>query len=184
MAGKMVGIWFPISAFVCMGMEHSVANMYMLPLGLICGSHLPAQGGDFSVTFSEALWKNMLPGSLGNFIAGSVCVAASYSYAFGKLGKTGCGMHDKCGCFSEGCCCCASATKLIEGAEEWTKTPKSKPETKGLTDATPSSSLAPSTQPSPTMARRGVPGVGGTPPTNAILFRRDTTFAIDMQGAA
>ena len=30
-----VGIWFPISAFVCMGMEHSVANMFMGPLGLI-----------------------------------------------------------------------------------------------------------------------------------------------------
>ena len=34
MAGKMVGIWFPISAFVAIGFEHVPANMFMMPLGL------------------------------------------------------------------------------------------------------------------------------------------------------
>lgn len=83
MTGKMVGIWYPITSFVCMGMEHSVANMFMLPLGMICGSHIP----DFPVTAGEIFYKNMIPVSLGNFFAGSVCVAASYSYAFGALGE-------------------------------------------------------------------------------------------------
>lgn len=33
----MVGIWFPISAFVAIGFEHSVANMFLLPAGLPAG---------------------------------------------------------------------------------------------------------------------------------------------------
>ena len=32
---------------------------------------------------------------LGNFAAGTVCVAMSYSFAFGKLGQTQCGAKDK-----------------------------------------------------------------------------------------
>ena len=99
MTGKMVGIWFPISAFVAMGMEHSVANMYMLPLGLISGGKMAAQGATFDVTIGDILVKNMLPVSLGNLFAGAICVAASYSYAFGKLGKTQCGINDQCFCF-------------------------------------------------------------------------------------
>ena len=83
MTGKMVGIWFPISAFVCMGMEHSVANMFMGPLGLIAGTYVPG----FDVDFGEFMWKNMVPVTLGNFVAGSCCVAASYSFAWGALGE-------------------------------------------------------------------------------------------------
>ena len=33
--GKMVAIWFPISAFVAMGLEHSVANMFLVPLAIM-----------------------------------------------------------------------------------------------------------------------------------------------------
>ena len=51
-----------------MGMEHSVANMFMLPLGLICGSHVDS----FSVTVGDIMAKNMVPVTLGNFVAGSV----------------------------------------------------------------------------------------------------------------
>lgn len=75
--GKMVGIWFPISAFVCIGAEHSVANMFLLPLGLLAKA---------PITLGQALMKNMVPVCLGNAIAGVVLVAMSYSYAFGKLG--------------------------------------------------------------------------------------------------
>ena len=38
MAGKMVGIWFPIPAFVAIGFEHIPANMFMMPLGLLAGT--------------------------------------------------------------------------------------------------------------------------------------------------
>ena len=49
MAGKMVGIWFPISAFVGIGFEHIPATMFMMPLGLLAGA-------DASVL--EMLYKN------------------------------------------------------------------------------------------------------------------------------
>jgi len=78
MAGKMVGIWFPISTFVAIGFEHSVANMYLLPLGMMAGADL---------SLGQALVKNMIPVTIGNAIAGAVVVAAGYSFAFGKLGK-------------------------------------------------------------------------------------------------
>jgi hypothetical protein len=83
-----------------MGMEHSVANMFMLPLGLICGGYA---GDSFNITIGDTMAKNMIPVTIGNFVAGSVCVAASYSYAFGQLGKSGCGINDGCGCITQGC---------------------------------------------------------------------------------
>jgi formate/nitrite transporter len=117
MTGKMVGIWFPISAFVCMGMEHSVANMFMLPLGFITGQNVLAQGGTFDVGAGTIMVANMIPVSLGNFFAGAVCVAASYSYAFGKLGEssTNCGTADMCKCIlGTGCSPKTIEQKAIE----------------------------------------------------------------------
>merc|ERR1711871_1868780 len=78
MAGKMVGIWFPISTFVAIGMEHSVANMFLLPLGILAGADL---------TIGEAIVKNMIPVTIGNAIAGALIVGCGYSYSFGALGK-------------------------------------------------------------------------------------------------
>merc|ERR1712039_923849 len=72
LGGKMVGIWFPISAFVAMSMEHSVANMFLLPAGILSGA---------PVSIAKMVVKNWIPVVLGNAIAGVVCVAASYSYA-------------------------------------------------------------------------------------------------------
>lgn len=77
LAGKMVGIWFPISAFVAIGLEHSVANLFLLPLGLLGGA---------AISVRDVLLKNYLPAILGNAIAGAVLVGAGYSYAFGALG--------------------------------------------------------------------------------------------------
>merc|ERR1712224_896656 len=76
MAGKMVGIWFPISCFVAIGFEHIPANMYMIPLGLLAGA---------DVTIWEVFWKNFVPTTLGNIFAGSIIVACGYS--FGALGQ-------------------------------------------------------------------------------------------------
>merc|ERR1719171_177488 len=110
MTGKMVGIWFPISAFVAMGMEHSVANMFMLPMGLIAGNlHDPS----FTVTVGDIFVKNMIPVSLGNLFAGAICVAMSYSYAFGKLSKTHCGITDGCSYITEGCACLPMCNKDV-----------------------------------------------------------------------
>jgi len=76
--GKIVAIWFPISAFVAMGLEHSVANMFIIPLGILNGA---------AVSWKAFLLNNLLPVTLGNIVGGAVCVATAFSYAYGKLGK-------------------------------------------------------------------------------------------------
>jgi formate/nitrite transporter len=78
MLGKYIGIWLPISAFVTIGLEHSVANMFLLPAGVLSGA---------DYTIAKTFLKNLLPVTFGNAIAGVVLVAAGYSYAFGALGK-------------------------------------------------------------------------------------------------
>jgi formate/nitrite transporter FocA (FNT family) len=40
MSGKFLGIWFPIMAFVACGFEHSVANMYLVPAGIMLGANV------------------------------------------------------------------------------------------------------------------------------------------------
>lgn len=77
--GKAAAIWFPISAFVAMGFDHSVANMFLLPMGLALGAP--------GVTWEAVFLKNLLPVTLGNAFAGAVLVAASYSLAYGALGR-------------------------------------------------------------------------------------------------
>ena len=68
-SGKILAILFPIAAFVALGFEHSVANMYFLPLGWLLG----AEG----VTFA-AIAHNLLFVTLGNVIGGGVMVALVY----------------------------------------------------------------------------------------------------------
>ena len=74
--GKIVGIWFPIMAFVTIGFEHSVANMFFIPLGLFLG----AEG----VNWSTMIINNLVPVTLGNIIGGAVFVACIYWYTYLK----------------------------------------------------------------------------------------------------
>ena len=74
--GKIVGIWFPIMAFVCIGFEHSVANMFFIPLGMFLG----AEG----VNWGTILINNLIPVTIGNIIGGAVFVACIYWYTFLK----------------------------------------------------------------------------------------------------
>ena len=74
--GKIVGIWFPIMAFVTIGFEHSVANMFFIPLGLFLG----AEG----VTWSTMIINNLIPVTLGNIVGGAVFVACIYWYTYLK----------------------------------------------------------------------------------------------------
>lgn len=68
-AGKILAIVFPISAFVALGFEHSVANMYFIPLGMLIS------GGDISVM---DFLNNLVPVTLGNIVGGGVFVALVY----------------------------------------------------------------------------------------------------------
>lgn len=78
LGGKMVGIWFPISTFVAIGFEHSVANMFILPLGVLAGVKL---------SFGTIMLKNLIPVTIGNAFAGAVIIGAGMSFAHGKLGR-------------------------------------------------------------------------------------------------
>jgi len=77
LVGKLVGVWFPISTFVAIGLEHSVANLFIMPAALLLKVPL---------TVGDVLMRNVIPVLIGNAIAGAVVVAGSYSYQFGKLG--------------------------------------------------------------------------------------------------
>ena len=77
MAGKILAIWFPIFTFVAIGLEHSVANLFLLPAALLTKAPL---------TLGQVIFGNLIPVCAGNLFAGSVIVATGYSYQFGKLG--------------------------------------------------------------------------------------------------
>lgn len=70
--GKAVAILFPITAFVALGFEHSIANFYLIPVGLMAG----AEGG------AAGLIGNILPVTLGNIVGGAGGVAAVYWFIY------------------------------------------------------------------------------------------------------
>jgi len=86
---KILAIIFPITAFVALGFEHSVANMYFIPAGLVLRQDpqvLKAAGvlfGDLSrLTIPGFLINNLLPVTIGNIIGGGFLVAAVYWFVY------------------------------------------------------------------------------------------------------
>lgn len=73
---KAVAILFPISAFVAAGFEHSVANMYLIPMAmLIQASSDPGVAAPFGWS---GLLANMMPVVLGNIVGGSILVGVVF----------------------------------------------------------------------------------------------------------
>ena len=66
--GKILAIIFPITAFVAMGFEHSVANMYLLPVGML-------HSGVFDL---GGLAENLVFVTAGNIVGGGILVALVY----------------------------------------------------------------------------------------------------------
>ncbi len=80
---KVLSIIFPITAFVAAGFEHSIANMYFIPLGLFVKTSF----ADAAVTYSNLTWSNffvanLLPVTIGNIIGGSVMVGLMYWFIY------------------------------------------------------------------------------------------------------
>jgi len=80
---KIATIIFPITAFVAAGFEHSIANMYFIPIGLLIKSFDPAFAARTGLEFGSLTWQgfllnNLLPVTIGNIIGGTVFVAAIY----------------------------------------------------------------------------------------------------------
>ena len=83
---KIWAIYFPIMAFVAIGFEHCVANMYFIPAGIFlhhwAGIAGPAAFDPASLCWGSFLWRNLLPVTIGNIVGGAVFVGMSYWSAY------------------------------------------------------------------------------------------------------
>jgi formate transporter len=78
---KIAAIIFPITAFVAAGFEHSVANMYFIPVALFIKQFDPSFVAAMdlgSLNWGNFLLNNLLPVTIGNIIGGAILVAAVY----------------------------------------------------------------------------------------------------------
>lgn len=88
---KIVAIIFPISAFVGAGFEHSIANMYFIPYGLLVKGFDPTFATTSGLDLTRLTWgafflNNLLPVTIGNIIGGGLLVAAVYWVIFLRKG--------------------------------------------------------------------------------------------------
>jgi formate/nitrite transporter len=65
---KITGVIFPITAFVALGFEHSVANMFLIPLGLVLKSFYHGSWASLTII---GFFRNLLPVTLGNILGGT-----------------------------------------------------------------------------------------------------------------
>jgi formate transporter len=87
---KVLAVLFPVSAFVVAGFEHSVANMYLIPLGLLIKHAAPetlwAQIGSASPDLAILTWpvflSSLVPVTIGNVIGGALLVGAVYWFVY------------------------------------------------------------------------------------------------------
>jgi formate/nitrite transporter len=86
---KVLCVVFPITAFVAAGLEHSIANMYFIPLGLLLrgDAEVVAATGRDAAAFARLDWPgflfgNLLPVTLGNLVGGAVMVGLVYWFVY------------------------------------------------------------------------------------------------------
>jgi formate transporter len=85
---KVLAIVFPIAAFVAAGFEHSIANMYFIPLGLLLSDDpdvLQAAGlagGQVSHLTLARFFYNLIAATLGNVVGGGVLVGLVYWFIY------------------------------------------------------------------------------------------------------
>jgi formate/nitrite transporter len=79
---KIVAIIFPITAFVAAGFEHSIANMYLIPMGMLIEGFSGIETSTNTITVAGLFLHNLLPVILGNLLGGSVFVALVYSVIY------------------------------------------------------------------------------------------------------
>ena len=79
--GKILAIVLPVTAFVALGFEHCVANMYFIPLGLFLKGTNAASAAGLDLTNLTAkgfLVDNLVPVTIGNVIGGAILVGMVY----------------------------------------------------------------------------------------------------------
>lgn len=83
---KIVGMLFPVAAFIAVGFEHCIANMLFLPMAWLLvetGHDVPA-GLDVSVITFANIIHNLVPATLGNIVGGGGFVGAVYWLIYRK----------------------------------------------------------------------------------------------------
>ncbi|MFB9730902.1 formate transporter FocA [Ornithinimicrobium kibberense] len=95
---KVVAVTMPIALFVATGFEHSVANMFMVPLGILirssAGADLWATSGLDQAAYADLTWTsflvdNLLPVTLGNIVGGGLMIGVLYWTIFHFLDRPG-----------------------------------------------------------------------------------------------
>ncbi len=88
---KILAIVPPITAFVAAGFEHSIANMYFIPMGMLIKATAASSfweaihktPADFAnLTMTNFLVRNLIPVTIGNIIGGAVLVGAVYWFIY------------------------------------------------------------------------------------------------------
>lgn len=89
-AGRVLGAYLPVAYFVTCGFEHSIANLYYVPVGLFARmvpgyAALAAEAGAdlASLTWGGFLLRNLLPVTVGNLIGG-LLMGALFWYCHGR----------------------------------------------------------------------------------------------------
>jgi formate/nitrite transporter len=85
--GKMLACFAPIMAFVTSGFEHSIANMYFIPTGLLLAKEL--QRNEPALTWGNFFLVNIIPVTIGNILGGVLFVAFAYWFVHMKQGDNG-----------------------------------------------------------------------------------------------
>ena len=83
--GKIAALWFPTMAFVALGMEHCIANMFFIPLGILTGTDPryialveAGKAAALKADFYSFAVGNLIPVTIGNIVGGSVLVGMLY----------------------------------------------------------------------------------------------------------
>ncbi len=77
---KILAVLFPVTAFVAIGFEHSIANWFFLPFGIALAEH-----NEVSIVSAAG---NLAAVSAGNIVGGTLLVAGVYWVAYLRPGRT------------------------------------------------------------------------------------------------
>ncbi len=71
--GKILGIWLPVMAFVALGTEHSIANLFFIPAAMFSGA---------DITVVQFVTANLIPATLGNWVGGALLIGLPYAWLY------------------------------------------------------------------------------------------------------
>lgn len=87
--GKLMGVFFPIWLFITSGFEHSIANIYYIPAGIMAKTNeaWAAASGLTAEALAELNYttfalNNLVPVTLGNIVGGMIFVALAYWFVY------------------------------------------------------------------------------------------------------